>query len=391
MGNRVPGEVSRGSLRAALEKRRPELEEAMEQRIFAIPDALDADPVYREGLRAALPPALDYALAALEAGEERAPPPPPALLAQARMAARLGRRIDNVLRRYLAGYAAVGDFLLQEVDKGLLEGALLRPLLRGHMVVLDRLLLEVSEEFARESRNRLASTEQRRADRIERLLAGEPLDIADFGYEFDHVHTGLVAVGQEVADPIRKVAAALDRRVLIVRLADDVVWAWIAGKAPAEPEAIREALSPFLGLGSFYSLGEPAAGLQGWRLTHRQAKAAFFVAQRTERQPVRYGDVALLATLLQDDVLARSLHQIYLVPLSADRERGETLQRTLRAYFAATRNVSSTAAALGVKRHTVTNRLREAEELIGQSIDTHAAEIEAVLRLRELEAGKTGR
>ena len=50
MGNRVPGEVSRGSLRAALEKRRPELEEAMEQRIFAIPDALDADPVYREGL-----------------------------------------------------------------------------------------------------------------------------------------------------------------------------------------------------------------------------------------------------------------------------------------------------------------------------------------------------
>ena len=391
MGNQSAGGASRGSLRAALERRRPELEEAIELRIFAIPDSVDADPVYREGQRASVSIGLDYALAALEAGEERAAPPPPALLAQARMAARMGIGLDTLLRRYLAGYAAVGDVLIQEVDDGLLEGASLRPLLRGHMVVLDRLLSAVSQEYARENQNRVVSTEQRRADRIERLLAGEPLDVSEFGYEFDGRHTGLVAVGADIATPIRQAAASLDRRLLLVRPAENVVWAWFGGTAATESKSILATLKPTVRPGVFYALGEPAAGPQGWRLTHRQAKAAFFAAQRGERQSVRYADVSLLTAVIQDEVLSRSLRQIYLTPLSADPERGETLRQTLRAYFAAARNVSSTAAALGVKRHTVTNRLREAEERIGHSIDSHAAEIETVLRLQEMEEGETGR
>jgi DNA-binding PucR family transcriptional regulator len=60
------------------------------------------------------------------------------------------------------------------------------------------------------------------------------------------------------------------------------------------------------------------------------------------------------------------------------------LRHTLRAYFAAERNVSSAAAALGVTRQTVTNRLRVIEETLDRPLGVWATEIEAALRMEEL-------
>ena len=56
-------------------------------------------------------------------------------------------------------------------------------------------------------------------------------------------------------------------------------------------------------------------------------------------------------------------------------------RETLRAYFAAERNVSSTAAALGVDRRTVTNRIRAIEDLFGRPLKDFATELETALRL----------
>ena len=108
--------------------------------------------------------------------------------------------------------------------------------------------------------------------------------------------------------------------------------------------------------------GEAAQGIAGWRLSHRQAMAALPIALREPGSIVCYSEVALLASMLQDDLLATSLHERYLVPLNAGRDGGEVARETLRAYFAANRNASSAAAALGVNRRTVTNRLQAIEE-----------------------------
>jgi hypothetical protein len=99
---------------------------------------------------------------------------------------------------------------------------------------------------------------------------------------------------------------------------------------------------------------------------------------------VRYGDVALLASMLCDDLLSTSLRQLYLDPLKGERDGGKVARKTLRAYFSARRNVSSTAAALGVSRRTIGNRLHAIEERLGRELDSSAAELEAVLRLEEL-------
>ena len=96
-----------------LRERLPEIQAAIATRVYAISDPHDvADPAYLQGLDAAVAAAIEHRLAVLEVGERRAPIVPPALLAQARLDARDGVPLDTVLRRYFAGNALFGDFLV---------------------------------------------------------------------------------------------------------------------------------------------------------------------------------------------------------------------------------------------------------------------------------------
>jgi DNA-binding PucR family transcriptional regulator len=131
------------------------------------------------------------------------------------------------------------------------------------------------------------------------------------------------------------------------------------------------------------TVGEPGEGLSGWRFSHRQAKAALPIAVRKGQSILRYADVVLLASIVRDDLVTTSLRQLYLEPLERARDGGKAARETLRAYFAAERNVSSTAAALGVDRRTVTNRIRAIEGLFGRPIKEFATELETALRLDE--------
>jgi PucR C-terminal helix-turn-helix domain/GGDEF-like domain len=242
----------------------------------------------------------------------------------------------------------------------------------------------VSEEHGRDGGDCLEGTEQRRAERVQRLLAGERLDTAELSYGLEGFHLGLVATGAGAEDAVRGLAESLDHRLLLIRRDEGGVWAWLGGRRLPEPDRVHAHLDSDWPAGAAAAIGEPGQGPGGWRLSHRQAQAALPIALRGSERLVRYADVALLATMLQDDLLATSLRQLYLSPLECQHDGGEVLRGTLRAYFAAERNVSSTAAALGVNRKTVTSRLRAIESMIGSSFASHAAEVEAALRLEEL-------
>ena len=379
------GADARAVVAARLRERLPEIQGAVATRVYAIADPHEvADPAYVEGLKAALAAAVEYRLAVLEVGERRAPAVPEVLLAQARLDARDGVPLDTVLRRYFAGNSHFGDFLVEEAERAEVPSATLRSLLREQATLGDRLLAAVSAEHAREAGTRPSSSAERRREVVKRLLAGELVDHSEVEYDLEGHHLALMAKGPGAEDLMRTLAARLDRRLLIVQREEEAKWAcWLGGRRELAADEALGALREIDPQGAFVTLGEPAEGLPGWRFSHLQAKAALAIAERKGEPIVSYADVAVVASILRDDLVADSLRRIYLEPLAQSRDNGKVARETLRAYFEAERNISSTAAALGVDRRTVRNRLRSIEELLGRSLRGSLADLEIALRLDE--------
>lgn len=377
----MPG--TRVELGARLRQRRPEIERAIQARVNGVsdPNVVVEDPEYATGLKLAVAAALDYGIDCVET-TAFAEPVPEALRFQARAAARTGVSVDTVLRRYFTGYALLGDFLMQaaEQDPGL-QGEPLQLVLRDKAALLDRLVAVAAAEHSRELCSRPTTAAQRRAERVRMLLSGELIDAPELDYELDAWHVGAIAAGPGAIQALRSLATAADRQLLAIHAARGRIWAWMGGSRPFGELArlLRANLRPEVVL----VLGEPAHGLSGWRLSHQQARAALPIALRQPGAPVRYSEVALLSSVLQDEVLARSLEQLYLEPLAQGRDGGELLRQTLLAYFAAARNAAAAAAALGVSRQTVNSRLQQAEERLGRPLDSCAVEMETALRMGE--------
>ncbi len=376
---------ARSAVAARLRDRLSEIKAAIQTRVYAISDPHDvADPAYLQDLNAALAAAIDHRLAVLEAGERQAPAVPPILLAQARLDARDGVSIDAVLRRYFAGNALFGDFLVEEAERADVPSSALRRLLAAQSTLGDRLLAAVSAEYVREAKSWPTSTAERRRECVKSLLAGELVDHSELGYDLDSHHLALMAKGEGAPEAMRVLAAKVDRRLLAICREEESTWAcWLGGSSQLEAAEALRALSEIPLERVVVTVGEPGVGLAGWRLSHRQAKAALPIAERRAQPVVHYADVALLASILRDDLIATSLRQLYLEPLATARDGGTAARETLRAYFAAERNVSSTAAALGVDRRTVSNRMHAIEDLFGRPLADFATELETALQLED--------
>jgi hypothetical protein len=367
--------------------RRDEIEQAILTRVYAVSDPSGvADPTYVEGLRAAVTAAIDYGLAGIQSSERNSPPIPTALLVQARNAARSGVGLDTVLRRYVAGYALLGDFLIGEAGESSVSITALKRTMRVQATLLDRALGAIAEEHCREQRRPAKTSEQRRTELVQRLLDGELLDTEELAYDFETTHLALVTEGPGAVDFLRALAADLDRRLLVVCPTERASWAWLGGRREVGQEELMQAIASTVPPQVSLAIGESAQCLEGWRRSHRQARAAMSIALRSSETYVRYADVALLASILQDELLTTALQETYLKPFDAERDGGKMTREILRIYFASGCNVSSAAATLGLNRNTIAKRIRAVEETIGRPLASCAAECEAALRLDQLES-----
>ena len=374
--------AARRALSARLEARRAEIEEATVTRV----DAVAAPPrtvgtEYAQGLRAAVSAAIDLGLETIARGDAAGPDIPPALLVQARLAARHDVGLTTVLRRYSAGYTLLGKLVAEAGEQEGLVGGHLAELLGVQAALFDRVVVAVSEEYEREHEEP-ASVDQRRLELVKGLLAGDLVDASALAYGFEGNHVGMVVQGERPREVVAAFADALACRPLTVAPGEGTLWAWLGCRSPMSRDRLD--LPVAIDGDSRVALGEPGSGIAGWRRSHRQASAAALVAARRPGSAVRYRDVALVTSIIQDDVLAASLRELYLDPLRAGRA-GCALVATLDAYFAAGRNSASAAATLGVTRQTVNNRLRMAEERLGRSLADCAADVEAALELDRFE------
>lgn len=379
-------ETIRPDLVMRLRERSAEIEEAIFHRVRALSEPEgEGDPEYAAGLRAAVGRSLDFVLANMEKGEEWSEPIPSAVAEQARRAARNGVQLDTVLRRYATGDRVLGDFIMDEADR--FPSDALRAVLRAQGPQVDRLMAAVATEYMNEVGRMRRSPSQRLAERVQRLVAGEsPADVGDLGYAFDAWHLGMVVKGTGAEAGVRALAAGLDCQLLAVPRGNGLVWAWLGARRPLTVLDLERLLATGAVADASLAAGEPRSGLDGWRLTHREAQAAQEVALRRPQRLTRARDVLLLAAVLRDEALAKSLSETYLEPLEGHGDSGAVLRETLRAYFSAGLNAATAAAALAVDRHTVQRRLRKVEEALGRLLPDCHAELVVALSLDELEA-----
>ncbi len=320
--------------------------------------------------------------------ERHLPPIPAVLLSQARLAARGGLTIDAVVRRYSACDTLIRDVFTKEAeDACLVEQVKLSDILRVQGILFDRLIAAVSDEHRRES-SRLASPELMRFAIVKGLLAGEARDTAELHYNLDAFHLAAIMKGTGASSVAKGLASALDCVPLVVQGGDGATWAWLGRRMKPDVGRIEELVGSRWPATVNLAIGEPGYGEAGWRQSHKQASAAFLVALRKPGSLIRYAEDPLLFTAMRDDLLSASLRDLYLVPLTAERDGGASLRQTLRAYFAAGRNGAAAAAALRVSRQTIKNRLRAVEDHLGRPLTSCTADLEAALQLHDLAQAK---
>jgi hypothetical protein len=398
----LPGSTSRsrhsnGDHRSALLNRLRENAGELEQLVFDRISALEEEAGDEgrdrlHGLRKVIRPTLEYGFASIELGERHCPPPPPEVIAHARSAAWTSVDLHRLLDRYLAAYMVFNRFVLKESKAigGLRQGPLLDELTQSHNFAFERLNGVIGEEYRREHRKKTRSPEAGRLERIKGLLSAELLEAPDLSYDFSKHHIGLVGCGEEAAEAARTLARKLEGELLLVQPSPDRVWAWIGNlamkPAAAAESLLRSELAPTVRL----AVGEPSSGLGGWRQSHRQAEAAFAVAAPREWSMVLYANVAVVASLADNDLLKSFLYNRYLVPLEKGSDDGKILRDTLKAYFAAGWNGKTAGETLGVSRQTVRQRIKAVEQSLGCPLPSCAFNLHTALHLKDLDECQVG-
>jgi hypothetical protein len=360
------------------------MEEAILARISALSEPVEVnDPEYVAGLRTAVSETVEYGIKSIERGAEWTPPAPTVVATQAQRAARNGVSLDTVLRRYASGDRIIGEFIVEEADR--LPGHVVGQVMKARGPLVDNLMAHAAAQYMRELERMTRSPEQRQGELVEKLLHGDvAVDPTELDYEFGSWHLGTIVSGENPVAAMRAAARELNRPVLVVSRGTRTAWAWLGGRRRLELDEVEGLLERGGLATASLAVGEPRRGFEGWRLTHEEALAGFQVMLRKPQRLVRGTDVLLLAAMLRDPVLAKSLLSTYLDPLDEHGDSGAVLRSTLRAYFASGRNAATAAAMLEVDRHTVQRRLRKVEEVLGRLLSDCHLKLEVALSLEEI-------
>ncbi|MGK2937242.1 MAG: PucR family transcriptional regulator [Solirubrobacteraceae bacterium] len=355
-------------------------------------------------------------LVALLGGWRRGEPPervaaPPELLFQVGITARDGIPLGPLLRILHVAHGEFADIWgARTAEAGLSPEVQALAMRRGHQLTFawfDGLMAQLTVTYEEEAERVARTPERLRREAVEAALSGKTVNLDALSrtaaYEFRRRHIGLVLWrGTPISDGVPAVLdaqpafAAQAREIaeelgsappLVVASASSVAWAWVAVReAPSADRllAVVEAARPE---GVSVAFGEPAPGLEGFRITHDDALTASRVAMLqggdASGSTVPFDAVELTALVAGDLHRARRFVLRQLGLLAADDEETGRLRATLRVYLEEQGGRTATAERLGVHPNTVSNRVRASEALIGRSLRDRPVELQVALALRE--------
>ena len=234
-------------------------------------------------------------------------------------------------------------------------------------------------------------TEAARAAQIRAVLHDRSMDATTAeimtGRSMTAQHVAVVAWVErgtsDVAGSMEQAGRALRELdgALVVPSDDHTLWAWCtAPRGTAEQVAHLERVlerCPQLHL----AVGEPAAHLDGFRATHREALRAQAVAATAagERRLTRFAEVRLSALLSENLTDLRSWVQRTLGDLAVDDVATERLRSTVRTLLETGGSYVDTAEKLHIHRNTVRYRVQRAEEVRGRPLAEDRIDLEVAL------------
>jgi hypothetical protein len=327
--------------------------------------------------------------------------PPPDATAYAREFVHRGLALDALLRAYHAGHATFFENWVAGVHEDVHDPEWLARAVElganwtfAYVQALNR---ELVAYYGAERERWARSADAVRADTVRAVLEGEPIDhgLASqrLRYELGRHHVAYVvwteqddgddyAALEEVAFDVAAQAGA--SRPLVVALGRRLVGAWAGAPEPFDIVVAGLAGAPRVAFGS------GAAGVAGFRASHREAMQARRVARLGAHRGgtvTRYADVALTAVASADLRLARDFVVRELGPLAAPDDDMARLAATLRVYLEEHASPRRTAQRLGVHENTVKNRIRTVRELLGHPPEERVAELLVALRLARATRG----
>ena len=328
-------------------------------------------------------------------------------LAYTQEGAKRGISLTTLIRSYRLGHAAAWEAVVSLIAAhagDLEQRAIATELCSALLFAYVDAALCLAEDFYSAERERwVRSTAATRAETVDTILAGRPIDAAlasrRLGYELERQHTAVIAwlqAQEEGRDTHAAMEAAIGEvrerlgatRALVHPLGILSIAAWIGmhdGVSPRQLDDLR--FDTQAAPGVRLAIGEPAPGILGFRQSHNEAAQARRIAELAARPPgtiTPYRRVALAAIATADIDQARRFVQRELRGLTADDDLTSRLTGTLRTYLDEHSSRSRTAKRLGIHENTVSYRIKQAEEILGRGVDQRTLELRLALALAQL-------
>jgi PucR C-terminal helix-turn-helix domain/GGDEF-like domain len=338
--------------------------------------------------------------------------PPPAAVDYAREFVRRGLPLDSLLRAYHIGQATFFRRWSTKAHETITDPHDLAEAveLGGNWTFdyVEKLSDGLVQRYGEERERWVRSAAAVRAQVIDGLLAGEHLDREQasrrLGYELGRNHLAF-AIWSDAPHDRGEIALAMIERAglelvsslgmaapLLVPRARLCLAGWIGSRGDDHTVGLEHAQ---IDLRTFPTVlaafGSPGVGVEGFARSHREAFHARRIGQLTQQRAgtvTQYDTVALAALASTDVREAREFVRAELGLLLGDDDQSVRLSATLRVYLEENMSPSRASRRLGVHEHTITNRIRAAQELLPRPIDQRACELQVALRLIRLAQGE---
>jgi hypothetical protein len=334
--------------------------------------------------------------------------PPPEAIGYAKEYVIRGLELSLMQRAYRTAQGVFGGIILERLraatdDADLLAEAMafFNAWIFAWVEAVERRLTDI---YMAEREQWVRGAAAVRAAEVRTLLAGGgPVDAAAvslrLGYELDRFHVGFVVWSEESGErpgdagelfaEMERAAAAVAKSLgagTPLTVAEGRHLACWAGRA-SKPDLARLRLPRAGARRLAVATGTPAAGVEGFILSHREALLARRVAQlrRDEEDAVAtYPDLALEALLTEDPEGARRFAARELGPLGDDDEVTARFAATLAVFLEEGSSFVHAGRRLGIHANTVAYRVRRAEALLGRPVTERQLELRVALRLARL-------